>query len=288
MMANTPGAAYAQAEAEMIRRRARPADMRAAVAAALAAALCGEPLPAGAAAAGALIAGAVAAHAASFPPGGEPAYHNQHHQAEAALAMGWLCAEARRLALLDAPAAAAGVLAMAGHDLQHDGSVPPLGRLEARSAALTAALAAQAGLGPDIQDRIRRVILATDPARIAAGLDADDPLCRLAREADLFGSLTPELGWRLSAALDRELRAAQSVPAPPPGSFAGRLRLLRMHRAFTPAARNLGMEASVCAQRAALARLGEGDPEVGAARLDALAPARARADYRAALTAAGA
>jgi hypothetical protein len=74
--------------------------------------------------------------------------------------MGWLCATACRFGLLTPEAAASGVLAMAGHDLQHDGSMAAPGVLEARSADLTVALAANAGLDAASLATIRRVILA--------------------------------------------------------------------------------------------------------------------------------
>lgn len=264
----------------MIRLRAQVADMRAAVAAALADALCGNAAPPGAEAAGQAVADAVTTHAASFAPQAEPAYHDLHHQVEATVAMGWLCAEASRLGLLAPQDAAAGVLAMAGHDLQHDGSVPPPGVLEARSADLTVDLAARAGLGATTQATIRHVILATDPARALA---PDDLLGHLAREADLFGSLTPELGWRLGQALAREEHAARFQPAPPVESFAGRLLLLRTHRSASAPGRRLGLDDAVAAQLAALAVFGEGDAEQGASRLDAFPLAEARARYLAAL-----
>ncbi len=270
----------------MQRRRARPPDMRGAVAAALAEALRGETAPPGAEAAGQAIAAAVAAHADSFLPANEPAYHNQYHQAEATIAMGWLCATARHLDLLGPESAAAAVLAIAGHDLLHDGSIPPPGTLEAHSADRTTALAAQAGLDAAALATIRRVILATDPARPSAERDADDLLCRVAQEADLFGSLTPEHGWRLSQALAREVRAAGLRPAPPLDSFRGRLHLLRGQRPATPAGKRLGLDAAVADQIAALATLGGGDTQRGAAALDARPPEQARADYLAALAAA--
>jgi hypothetical protein len=130
-----------RAEADMIRWRSQLPDMRTAVIGALYQALCNKSPPPGAVMTGRLIAQAVAAHAASFAPGCEPSYHDQAHQAEATRAMGWLCATAHRQGLLTPEAAAAGVLAMAGHDLQHDGSHATPGRLEARSADLTVALA---------------------------------------------------------------------------------------------------------------------------------------------------
>lgn len=281
-----PRAVFRQAEAALLRRRAQPPDMRGAVAAALAEALCGETPPQGAEAAAQSIAAAVVAHANLFLPENEPAYHNQYHQAEATIAMGWLCATARRLGRFDPASAAAGVLAMAGHDLLHDGSVPPPGTLEARSADRTTALAAQAGLDAAALATIRRVILATDPARTPAEREGDDLLCRLAQEADLFGSLTPELGWRLSQVLAREVHAAGYHPDPPFDSFRSRLHLLRLQRPATSAGKRLGLDTATADQIAALAALGDGDAERGATALDARTPEQARADYLAALAAA--
>ncbi|HTJ89733.1 MAG TPA: hypothetical protein VL356_06110 [Acidocella sp.] len=287
--AAVPRAVFKLAEETLLRRRTLPPDMRGAVAAALAQA-AGGAVPAQAAAAGQVIADAVAAFAASFGPAGEPAYHNQYHQAEATLAMGWLCAVACRLGLLGSEAAAAGVLAMAGHDLQHDGSVPPPGALEAHSAGLTVALAAQAGLDEAMQATISRVILATDPRRgpamqVPARQVGDDLLCRLVREADLFGSLMPGLGWQLSQDLAQELRVARCHPTTPVDSYAGRLQLLSTLPSVSRPARELGLEDAVACQIAALAALGDGDAVRGAAVLDASPPATARAKYMAALAA---
>jgi hypothetical protein len=281
--AASPRATFRQAEQELLERRTRAPDMEGAVSDALLRLLDGNPPPPGAVAAGHAIAAAVAAHAASFAPAGEPAYHNQYHQAEATTAMGWLCARARRLGLLTPAEAAAGVLAMAGHDLLHDGSWPVPGALEARSAALTVALGAQAGLDQAALEKIRRVILATDLARPRGDMDADDLLCRLAQEADVFGSLTPALGWQLSQALGQEWAATGHRFEPSVASFAGRLAFLRSRRPATPPGRELGLDDAVADQIAALAALGGGDPDQGAARLDARPPAQARANYLAAL-----
>jgi len=257
--------------------------MNGAVSAAFTQVLCGNPPPAGAIAAGQAIVAAVTAHAATFAPASEPAYHDQYHQAEATVAMGWLCGRARQLGLLAAETAVAGVLAMAGHDLQHDGSWPSPGVLEARSAELTVALAAQAGLDAATLAVIRRVILATDPLRPQAELDADDLICRLAEEADVFGSLTPELGWQLSSALAREVHAAGHRLNPSVASFTGHLALLRRQRPATQAGQGFGLADAVADQIAAMAAFGNGSAEQGAAGLDAMPPARARANYLAAL-----
>ena len=280
-----PRLVFRRAEEKLLRRRTQPPDMRGAVSTALAEALCGDPAPAAAVAAGRAIAATVTAYAATFAPASEPAYHDQRHQAEATVAMGWLCGRARHLRLLAPESAIEGVLAMAGHDLQHDGSWPSPGVLETRSAELTATLGAQAGLEAPALATIRRVILATDPFRTQAERDADDLLCRLAQEADVFGSLTPELGWQLSHALAREADAAGHRFEPPVASFAGRLALLRQQRPATQAGQELGLGAAVADQIAATAAFGDGDAEQGAARLDALPVAHARADYMAVLAA---
>jgi hypothetical protein len=279
-----PRLVFRRAEEKLRRRRAQPPDMAGAVAAALAAALAGVAPPSGAVATGLAIARAVAAHAASFTAG-EPAYHDQYHQAEATIAMGWLCAAACRLNLLAADIAATGVLAMAGHDLLHDGSWPGAGVLEARSAAISAALAEQVGLDASAIAVIRRVILATNPLRPQAARDADDLICRLAQEADIFASLTPKLGWELSQALAREADAAGHRFDPPVASFAGRLVLLRWQQPATPAAEAFGLRDAVVDQIAAMAAFGDGDADRGAARLDSLPQAQARADYVVALAA---
>jgi hypothetical protein len=259
--------------------------MAGAVSDALLAALRGDPPPAGAVAAGRAIAAAVAAHAATFAPEGEPAYHDQRHQAEATVAMGWLCGRAHSLGLLSSRTAVAGVLAMAGHDLQHDGSWPSPGVLEARSAVLTAELVAGAGLDTATLAAVRRVILATDLLRPPAEREADDLLCRLAQEADIFGSLTPELGWQLSEALACEAHAGGHRFDPPVASFAGRLAMLRQQRHATQAGQDLGLADAVADQIAAMAACDDGNAEQGAARLDALPPAQARTEYAAALAA---
>jgi hypothetical protein len=260
--------------------------MNGAVSAALVAALCGDAPPVGATAAGRAIAEAVTAHAATFAPASEPAYHDQHHQAEAAVVMGWLCAKARQLGQLEPETAVAGVLAMAGHDLQHDGSWPTPGALETRSAELTVELAARAGLDAAMLATIRRAIIATDPFRPQAELDADDLVCRLAEEADVFGSLTPELGWTLSNALAREMQAAGHRSKPSVASFSGHLALLRRQRPVTRPGQEFGLADAVADQIAAMAVFGDGNAEQGAVRLDALPPVQARADYLAALAAA--
>jgi hypothetical protein len=282
MTAETPLRALRAAEARLLARREGPADPEDAAVEALATAF-GAPAPADLLAVGRAIAAAVEAHGASFAAGREPAYHGRHHQAEATLAAGWLAAEAKRAGLLDERRAGLFVLALAGHDLLHDGSADaPPGTLERRSAEVTTGLTD--ALPRAEREEITRLILLTDPTvpppRDLAGL--------LTREADLFASLTPCLGWRLSEALAREWEAAGIAGATRVATHAGRLALLSLVPPMTPPAVALGLEAVRRLQIAALARGGEAaTAEQGAARLDALPREAGRARWLAALAALG-
>jgi hypothetical protein len=172
---------------------------------------------------------------------------------------------------------------MAGHDLHHNGlpGAHP-GDLEARSAAATDALCAP--LDDGWRREIRRLILLTDPTVPAP---ADLP-GSLVREADLFASLTPDLGWRLSAALAHERIAAGDPQGGAVARFGGRLVLLRALRSFTPGAAALGLAQARQVQVAALAVAARRNtPEEGAVALDALPRAAAMRAYRAAMAALG-
>ncbi|WP_368416531.1 hypothetical protein [Falsiroseomonas sp.] len=252
------------AEAQLLARRAAAPDTEGAVLAALAAA-CGRVVPDDLAAAGRAIAAAAQAHGESFASGAEPAYHDRHHQAEATLCAGWLSAAARRPGLLQPREAGLLVLAMAGHDLLHEGSAgDPPGALEQRSATATQRLAAS--LPEAERAEIARLILAT-----AQGATPSDLTARMAREADLFGSLTPTLGWRLSHALAEERRAAGVPGADAIATHGGRLALLGVLPAMTPPAVELGLDAIRQIQREALRLAGGASSAAeGAARLDAM------------------
>ena len=123
---------------------------------------------------------------------------------------------------------------------------------------------------------MRRVILATDIGRPAAAKAADDLLCRLGQEADLFGSLTP--GWVGASA--RRWRASGAklgvTAAPPVDSFAGRLGWLRSLRQPTRAGEALGLAVAEADQIAAFSEsvrglgLAAATPDQAAAALDAL------------------
>jgi hypothetical protein len=277
-----PIAALLDAERCLLRRRKLAPDPVGAVAQALLDAW-GGPVPAPYTGAGGRIADRVAQFGAAFAAGTEPAYHDRHHTAEATRAAGWLVCVARQAGALDAVDAVRCVLAMAGHDLMHPGTPGPRpGHLEEVSAAETIRLAH--GLAHDDLRAVHRLILVTDPGH---PVPTDLP-GRLVRESDLFASLTPTLGWHLSAALARERRAGGIADADRTDSFAGRLALLRMIPAFSDPAIAFGLAAGCAAQIDAMATAsGMPTPERGAATLDAMPRATARAAYTAALTRAG-
>jgi hypothetical protein len=196
--------------------------------------------------------------------------------------MGWLAGAARRLGLLDPAEAGLAVAAMVAHDLLHDGKVyGERGLLERRSAEAAAEIATRCGMDAAGVAEMRRIILATTwPWEDG---EAPDLACRLAREADLFGSSLPTLGPRLGRMLALELAAAGQPSPEDVASHAARLALLRMQPPPTPPAQLLGLDAVRAAQIGAYGeaarRLGidPPTPEGGAAALDGMDLADAEA-----------
>lgn len=270
-----PARAADAAERELLALRVAPPGMSAAVEQALADATgaAGGNSPAHRAASA--IAEAVERHGTSFGPAGEPPYHDRLHQAEATRAMGWLLGAARRMGQVTAHEAAVAVAAMAAHDLLHDGRVhAERGVLERRSADSAAAIAAAADMATADIATLRRIILATTWPWEAA--EAQDLLCLVAREADLFGSSLPRLGPRLSRLLARELAAAGQAAPEGVATHAARVALLRLLPPPSGAARALGLAAARYTQLAAYAEaahrlaLPGRTAEDGAAALDAM------------------
>ncbi|MBR0657547.1 hypothetical protein [Plastoroseomonas arctica] len=280
---------FADIEARLLARRAGPPDAAAAAEAAMRCALgaaASSPTLAPMLRAAIAVGEAVERHGAAFPPGAEPAYHDRHHQAEAALGMGWLTAAAREAGLITVDQAGLGTLAMIGHDLLHDGSeAGPPGRLERQSADEVAQLATAQGLAAADVAELHRLILGTEFARTPE----PGTLLALAREADLLGSLCPTLGWRLSQALAAERRADGDVQADRVASFSGRLGFLGVVPPPTPVGRMLGLAESRAAQIEAFTRaaadagLPAATPAAAAAALDTLPRDAARALYVSAL-----
>jgi hypothetical protein len=188
----------------------------------------------------------------------EPAYHNRHHMAEATLAMAMLCREAMAQGLLSRRDALVGIVAMVGHDMHHDGSCAAPGVMEARSRQAVENIMATAGVVAPLVHATGSVIAATDPTRLQAnrlraqrdtGGEAILPM--LANEADVFASVLPSLGPRLSILLAEEWRAAGRSDLLPAGVTAARSIFLRAYPPFSPAAQALGLEDARAASLAA-------------------------------------
>jgi len=209
----------------------------------------------------------------------EPPYHSRYHVAESVLAMDLLSREAIRLGLIDDHLASLGILAMIGHDLGHDGTLPDTSRLEHYAAAEVAVLTAD--LGAEACDILRRVILATAPAQVPQNLALSrtahpaplDTLCALANEADVLASLLPELGWDLSDLLAQEWSAHDPSRAAVARSFNGRRSFLLLYANPSPAACSLGLDQVIARGLDAF------EPD-GAAALDLLPRADAMDRYR--------
>ena len=214
----------------------------------------------------------------------EPPYHSRYHVAESVLAMDLLSREALRLGLIDEDLASLGILAMIGHDLGHDGTLPDTTRLEQYAAAEVASLTTD--LGPEVIDILRQIILATAPGLVAQNLALSrlphptplDTICALANEADVLASLLPELGWDQSDLLALEWEAHDPARAKTARSFTGRQNFLLLYANSSPAARSLGLH------RVIARGLDAFEPDGGPA-LDLLPRPEAMARYRARLNA---
>lgn len=273
-------------EADFLQRRDRPPDLAGAVADAWAML---PPAPPQAHEAAAAIERVIAARADGVA---EPPYHDRYHFAEVVRAMAALLAEALRLDLVDADSAAIGLVAMVGHDLDHDGScMARTPSLETIAAAHADRLAAEAGVGPKARALLGHVIMGTTTAEVGAnarraagqlppgpfGAQAD-LLRALANEADGAASLTPTLGWRLSDALAAEWQDEMPDMAERVASCTGRLTFLTHFPVFSQPATALGFPRVRDAQVEAMAVAADAaSARAGATWLDRLDPIEARA-----------
>ncbi len=286
-------------ERELLARRQSPPDLAGAFDFAFATAVGQPGTPALDAlhAAGLAVAAAMDAAAGA---GGDLPYHGRHHAVDASLAMGLLCRAAVRRQIISPCDAACGIVAMAGHDIHHDGSAPGGGLLERQSHLAVAAIAAACGVAGADLATIGAVILATDPdctadnaARFEGALAPGplgvqrDVLNKLANEADICGSLLPRLGPLLGLALAEEWRILQDPALAEAATAAGRLAFLLAVPSLSEPAVRLGLDAGRAACLAAYAAVGAergtATAAAGCALLDMLPPDEAARCYEAAL-----
>lgn len=186
-------------------------------------------------------------------PASEPQYHNRLHFADATQSLAVLLRLQRQGG--DAQEdewTCALMLAVVAHDLLHPGGINGHeGELESRSVeALQPLLAAHAVPAP-WPERVRELILRTDPLRVEANHQAVagrpfewtlDWACVLLNEADILASCLPEFGPALGQALAHEWAGrglhAQALRV---GSPEGRQDFLAAARFSSPASARLGM-----------------------------------------------
>jgi hypothetical protein len=200
--------------------------------------------------------------------GTEPAYHNRLHTADTLVALATLLRAQRSLErhapALPTPAERLGLLAMAAHDLLHDGNINRFGsELESRSADHLQPLLTEMKITPVDAQRVRALILATDPARVpeiharvcgrSFCVEDDDCLAVLLVEADILASTLVTTGLPLTAQLAVEWDRVAPERAQALRQPLGRLGFLEHAALFSsPASTLLGLPAVRQAQIDAL------------------------------------
>jgi hypothetical protein len=186
----------------------------------------------------------------------EPLYHNRLHTADALTAICLLIqALQKKKIVVDDDWAAAFLFAVTSHDVLHPGGANGfLQELERRSAKEMQYIATPLGIDVVWLQRVRELILRTDPTLVAANHDLvkDTPFemnldwaCVLINEADILASATSRYGPELGQALAQEWQRA-GVPAHAlVASPAGRVQFLRSIRFSSPAALALGLPEQV-------------------------------------------
>jgi hypothetical protein len=240
-------------ERELLTRRQSPPDLPGTFAAAFSSTVGKPDIPALEALHRAGLAVAAAMDEAAAASGDLP-YHGRHHVVDATFVMGLLCAEALARRMIGRLHAAAGLVAMTGHDIHHDGTLAGDGRLERRAQAAVEVIAAACGVDAASRAAIGAVILATDPTAAAANAarlegrlppgplgPEQDVLNKLANEADIAGSLLPKLGPMLGAALAEEWRPLGNPALTMVATPAGRSRFLQSLPPFSEPAIALGL-----------------------------------------------
>lgn len=200
--------------------------------------------------------------------GTEPAYHNRLHTADTLVALATLLRAQRSLErhapAQPTPAERLGLLAMAAHDLLHDGSINRFeSELESRSADHLQPLLTELEITPVDAQRVRALILATDPARVPEiharvrgrrfCVADDDCLAVLLVEADILASTLVTTGLPLTAQLAVEWDRVAPERAQTLRQPLGRLGFLEHAALFSsPASTLLGLPAVRQAQIDAL------------------------------------
>ena len=189
----------------------------------------------------------------------EPNYHNRLHTADALTAICLLMQslKAQKFKLSDEWTAAL-LLAVSSHDVLHPGGANGfLQELERRSAKEMQYIATPLGIDVVWLQRVRELILRTDPTLVAANHDlVKDTLfemnldwaCVLINEADILASATSRYGPELGHALAQEWALKNHPLHQVVGTPQGRLQFLSSLRFSSPAAKRFGMAHHVAEQ----------------------------------------
>jgi len=189
----------------------------------------------------------------------EPHYHHRLHTADALTAIclliqalqaqGFVCQDEWTTALL---------LAVTSHDVLHPGGANSyVQEFELRSAHEMQSIAQTLQVDPLWQQRVRELILRTDPTLVAANHDKvkDSPFemnldwaCVLLNEADILASATSRYGPDLGLALAEEWALKDHPLHSFVGTAKGRLQFLATLRFSSPASDAFQMKESVAQQ----------------------------------------
>ena len=181
----------------------------------------------------------------------EPGYHNRHHTIDTLMALASLLRIALNHQIVDTHEAVNAIIAMNGHDLFHDGTVnTPTHNLEEISAAAVRSILVEVQFSEKDIEIICDLILKTDPAFqfsmrakcLDAAVDAKLKLPLLIGDSDLFASILPEIGDRLSQDLANEWRKSNINILPTPDTIEGRRNFLAAIKWLSPPSIELGMD----------------------------------------------
>jgi len=189
----------------------------------------------------------------------EPLYHNRLHTADALTAICLLIqALQKKNMMVDDDWAAAFLFAVTSHDVRHPGGANGfLQELERRSAKEMQYIATPLGIDVVWLQRVRELILRTDPTLVAANHDYVkntpfqmnlDWACVLINEADILASATSRYGPELGHALAQEWALKNHPLHQVVGTPQGRLQFLSSLRFSSPASERFGMAHHVAEQ----------------------------------------
>lgn len=198
--------------------------------------------------AGYVIAQSMNAFAAKI--GREPRYHNRHHTIDVIFALTNILRLAIQRSLITRTELNYALIAMMGHDILHDGTLNTKSKsLEHIASAEIRRLLAVSEFSAEDLDKISELIHKTDPAyqfpmriKLRKG-EAENykPLELMIGDSDLFASLLPDIGQRLSDDLSEEWMLSGLDIEHMPNTVQGRKNFLSAVDPLSEPATDLGL-----------------------------------------------